>query len=60
MMEGLRVWERDGKKWKKCNPEQMIEHKEEIWNLLPYNWLFRSTGDNLDLQLESEVVRAFF
>lgn len=32
MMEGLRVWKRDGKKWKKCNPEQMIEHKERQIN----------------------------
>ena len=34
----------------------MTEPEEEGWEPLVYRWLFRSTGDNLDLQLVSEVV----
>lgn len=31
-MDRLKIQERDGKQWKKCKPEQMIEHQEREIN----------------------------
>ena len=33
----------------------VVGPEEEVWERMIYTWLVRSTGDNLDLHLVSEV-----